>query len=137
MQGVIEHYTEEFPKVAKYNGPVVLITLAAGIGFFYRAYQAVKHDETKKRIVLLQAAAFYSVALVAKVTDFGFPYDDPADQLEALKSSTYNNHHMVIHIFVFLMLNSTVRTIHGSQIQAMHVQKKTKTGTNGKNKKKA
>ena len=99
-QYLIEHYTDSFPTLAKYNAALVMVALATGPLFFYQAYKAT----TSKIIVILGFLSFLGITGVSKGKEWGFPKDTPAEQIAALKDPFYNDCHLGLHIAFVIIL---------------------------------
>jgi hypothetical protein len=107
IQGLIEHYADKFPSVAKVNGPLTLVVLVF-LGYWLYTLFTIS---TAPGWVIWTAIAIYVVVVgVAKTKELGFPKDTVEEQIAALKDPNYNFWHFCIHNFFtafFLFLSFT------------------------------
>ena len=102
-QFLVEHMADQFPEVAKYGPVLILIGLSTTPPFFYICHSKAKN----KGLVKLMGLAFIAMLGVSRVMQWGFPFDDPAEQIDALKDPFYNNCHVVLHVGFLLILFTT------------------------------
>mmetsp|Transcript_4690 Transcript_4690/g.11816 ORF Transcript_4690/g.11816 Transcript_4690/m.11816 type:complete len:223 (-) Transcript_4690:7-675(-) len=107
IQGLIEHYADKFPTVAKLNAPLTLVLLGF-LGYWLYTLFAIS---TAPHWVLWAAIAIYfAVVGIAKTMELGFPKDTVEEQVSALKDPNYNFWHFWLHNFFtafFLFLSAT------------------------------
>ena len=104
---LVEHYAEDFPSVVAI-APVLLVTIFALFGsFFYYSY--IKSNN--KPVVVAGILSIALTTVILKGFELGFPYDDPKQQVEALKDPTFNNWHILLHVIFITTFWSVSNTV--------------------------
>lgn len=94
VQYAVEHYIEEVPTLAAFNGAFVGIAVGLVTPFtYYRAFKLTTH----KASVWAALAVFVVALIVFKGLDLGFPKDDPAEQAAANLDFAHSLWHLLIH----------------------------------------
>mmetsp|Transcript_30061 Transcript_30061/g.52792 ORF Transcript_30061/g.52792 Transcript_30061/m.52792 type:complete len:156 (-) Transcript_30061:295-762(-) len=99
-QFLVEHMADQFPEVAKYGPVLIAIGLSTSPPFFYICHSKAKN----KGLVKLMILAFFLLLGGSRAMQWGFPYDDPAEQIAALTDDFYNKCHLALHVALAVIL---------------------------------
>jgi len=95
------------PLLAEYGFLLVPIALATGPAYYYYSYKNAASGAAKN-VVLACCATFFAVIGATKALEWGFPYDDPAQQMEATETSEeFNFRHLLLHLFLLVNVWTT------------------------------
>jgi hypothetical protein len=113
IQGVIEHYSDRFPTVAKANMPLTLALLVLLVYWLYTLFAI----STAPHWMIVSAIVFYFVVVgCAKAFNMGFPMDTADEQIKALQDPAYNFYHLMLHIILTLVFGFLSLTCPGQDM---------------------
>ena len=118
LQGLIEHYADVMPTLAKAGPFLVPVALSLLVGFFHYAYKA----STMPKTVIAGFIAYVLVVVVAKGGELGFPKDTAAEQIEALTDPTYVQWHLAIHLTFTAIFCAVSATASSDALKMLHAK---------------
>jgi len=106
IQGLVEHYADVLPTLAKAGPFLVPVALSIVLLFFYYAHKGSTHPK-----MVLFSVLMYVFELAAAKTWGGFPKDTSEEQIAALKDPYYNMCHLILHVSLTASLLAVSYTV--------------------------